>query len=198
MFVQMMEGKVSDAAGLRRQMDQWETELRPGATGFLGATGGVSSDGTAFMMARFDSPESAEANSSRPEQGEWWAETEKCFDGPVTFAESTDVDLMLGGGSDEAGFVQVMKGSTPDREQLEEMDEVFSSAVADWRPDILGGVRVWTGADTFVQIGYFSSEAEAREGEQKEPPAELAARFEGADAPMADMEFMDLTDPMIS
>ena len=28
MFVQVIEGKVSDKAGLRRQMDRWEAEIR--------------------------------------------------------------------------------------------------------------------------------------------------------------------------
>ena len=112
MFVQVMEGKASDAAGLRRQMDAWNAELKPGATGFLGATGGVAADGRAVLMARFDSEESAVANSSRPEQGDWWSQTEKCFDGPVTFTESTEVDLFLDGGSDGAGFVQVMTSQT--------------------------------------------------------------------------------------
>ena len=42
MFVQVIEGRVSDRDGLRRQMDKWESELRPGATGFLGSTAGVT------------------------------------------------------------------------------------------------------------------------------------------------------------
>ncbi len=36
MFVQVIEGRVSDREGLHRQMDQWQRDLRPGATGFLG------------------------------------------------------------------------------------------------------------------------------------------------------------------
>ena len=31
MFVQLIEGRVSDADGLRRQLDKWNAELRAGA-----------------------------------------------------------------------------------------------------------------------------------------------------------------------
>ena len=111
MFVQVIEGKVSDKAGLRRQMDRWEAELRPGAAGFLGSTGGVTDDGVGFAVARFESADAARANSERPQQGEWWAETEKCYDGPVSFTDSEDVEEFLSGGSNDAGFVQVMKSA---------------------------------------------------------------------------------------
>ena len=108
MFVQVIEGKVSDKAGLRRQMDRWEAELRPGAIGFLGSTGGVTDEGVGFAIARFASADAA-GNSERPEQGQWWSETEKCYEGPVSFTDSEDVEEFLSGGSNDAGFVQVMK-----------------------------------------------------------------------------------------
>ena len=54
MFVQVIEGRVSDREGLHRQMDQWMTDLRPGATGFLGSTAGVTDDGYGIAFARFD------------------------------------------------------------------------------------------------------------------------------------------------
>ena len=91
MFVQVMEGKVSDFEAMRRRGEIWEQELRPGAVGFLGTTGGVTESGDSFVFARFDSEEAAHANSSRPEQGEWWAETERCYDGPVTLKPNRKV-----------------------------------------------------------------------------------------------------------
>ena len=42
MFVQAFEGRVADQDGLRRQLERWMTELRPGAHGFLGSTAGVT------------------------------------------------------------------------------------------------------------------------------------------------------------
>src|SRR4051794_8975001 len=67
MFVQVIEGRVADAERLRDLMERWSTELRPGATGFLGSTAGVTDAGMAIAFARLDSAESARANSQRPE-----------------------------------------------------------------------------------------------------------------------------------
>jgi hypothetical protein len=194
MFVQVIEGRVADPAALRRQFDRWNTELRPGAKGFLGSTGGATDDGRAIGIARFESAAAARANSNRPEQGEWWAETEKCFDGPVTFSDSEDVDQFLAGGSDRAGFVQVMKGSA-DRAKLQAMDEGFAASAATFRPDLIGGLRIWTAPGSYIEVAYFTSEAEARAGEAKAPPPELAEEMKDFEALMADVEYLDLRDP---
>jgi hypothetical protein len=196
MFVQVIEGRVPDRDGLRRQMDNWQSELRPGATGFLGSTAGVTDDGHAIAFARFESAAAAKANSDRPEQGRWWAETEKNFDGPASFADSEDVQTFLGGGSDDAGFVQVMKGSA-DRNQMREIDAAFEQHAPSWRPDILGVLRVWTGSDTYIEAAYFKSEAEARAGEKKEPPPELAEQMAQFEAMTANIEFLDLKEPWL-
>ena len=83
MFVQVIEGRTSDPEGLRAQFDKWVAELEPGATGYVGTTAGVAADGRVVVFARFESEDAARANSERPEQGAWWAETEKLLDGPV-------------------------------------------------------------------------------------------------------------------
>jgi hypothetical protein len=197
MFVQVIEGRVADRDGLQRQMDRWMTELRPGATGFLGSTAGVTDDGSAIAFARFDSAAAAKANSERPEQGEWWAETQKFYDGEVEFTDSDDVETFLGGGSDDAGFVQVMKGSGTDREQLRAMDESFEKHAGSFRPDLVGVLRVWTGPATYIEAAYFTSEADARAGEAKEPPAELADEMKQFEALTANIEFLDLRDPWL-
>src|SRR5690348_14920608 len=103
MFIQVIQGKVADAAGLQRCMDRWTEELMPGAVerGFLGSTAGTADDGTYIALARFESAEAASANSDRPEQGEWWAETAKCFDGDVIFMNCDGVQPWLSGGSDD-------------------------------------------------------------------------------------------------
>jgi hypothetical protein len=196
MFVQVIEGRVSDREGLHRQMDKWEKDLRPGATGFLGSTSGVTDDGYGIAFARFESAAAAKANSERPEQGAWWSETAKCYSGDVTFTDSEDVEMFLGGGSNDAGFVQVMRG-TADRDQLHAIDAGFENVAADWRPDLIGGLRVWTAPDRYVEANYFTSEADAREGEKKEPPSELAAQASEFEKLMADVEYNDLRDPWL-
>lgn len=198
MFVQVMEGRVADKDRLRRQMDRWEEELKPGAKGYLGSTGGVTDEGHVILFARFDSADSARANSDRPEQGRWWAETEACFDGDVTFTESEDVETFLAGGSNDAGFVQVMKTSGVDRQHMAELDSQMAAVAAQWRPDLIGGFRVWIGPDTTIEANYFTSEADARAGEQTPPPAELAVDQATFEAMMSNTTFLDLREPWLT
>jgi len=196
MFVQIIEGKVADAAALRRQFDRWNDELRPGAGGFLGSTTGVTDDGHGFALARFASAAEAQANSDRPEQGQWWAETEKCFDGEVSFTDSEDVETYQDGGSDDSHFVQVMKGRA-DRAALSAVDRAFEEHGPTFRPDLLGVLRVWTGTDSYVEVAYFTNEAEARAGEAKEPPAALRDQMAEFEELMAGVEYLDLKDPWL-
>jgi len=196
MFVQVIEGRVADRDGLQHQMDQWMSDLQPGAAGFLGATAGVTDDGTSISFVRFESAAAAKANSERPEQGRWWSETEKRFAGDVTFTDSEDVETFLGGGSNDAGFVQVMKGSA-DRDRMHALDQAFEPHAASFRPDLIGGLRVWTGPSSYIDVSYFTSEAAARDGEKKEPPAELASMMGEFEDVTANVEYLDLRDPWL-
>lgn len=197
MFVQVIRGRVTDVQGLRRQLDRWMEDLAPGATGWLGSTAGVAADGRSITFARFESADAARANSDRPEQGQWWTETEKCFAEAPTFAESEDVEEWLGGGTDDAGFVQFMSGAVTDRARLAAMDEAFNETAADVRPDVRGGVRVWTGGDAYVEAVYFTSEAEARANEAKELPPEMQKLFEEMGEVVGDVEYTDISDPWL-
>jgi hypothetical protein len=195
MFVQVIQGHVSDVSGFHRQRERWNEKLRPGARGFLGSTSGTAADGTGFLLARFESESAARANSERPEQGAWWAETEPCFDGPVSFADTSDVELLMSGGSDRAGFVQVMRGSVADRALMVEMDALFEAAAPTWRPEVIGGLRAWVSPSDYVEVIYFTSEAAARASEQTPPPPELLARLADYENLMAGVEYLDLKEP---
>jgi hypothetical protein len=197
MFVQIIEGTTHDADGLRRQHDLWLREVRPDAAGFLGATAGITADGRTMNIVRFESEEQARANSERPEQGQWWSETEKYFDGEVRFTESSDVEDLRGGGSDAAGFVQVMKSQGVDRGRVHAFDQALDPYL-DLRPEVLGGVRVWTGPDRCVEAIYFTDEADARAGEARERPPEVQAVFEEFGDLMEGVEFLDLPDPWLA
>lgn len=196
MFVQIIEGRTSDAEGLKRRGEQWETDLRPGAIGYLGVTSGVAADGRAITIVRFESEEAARANSERPEQAAWWAETEKFYDGDVSFTESSDTTEFLGGGSNDAGFVQVMKVTGIDRARIERLDASFDK-LANVRPDLIGGLRAWTAPDAYVEAGYFTSEAEARAGEKAELPPDVQELMSEFNQLMANTEFIDLPDPQL-
>jgi hypothetical protein len=132
MFVQVIEGRVQDAAALRAAIDEWVQQLAPGASGWLGSTGGVTDDGRAIALVRFESEQSARENSARPEQDQWWAQTAKLFDGEPTFSESSDVTPDIVGDPGRAGFVQVMKGRGTDPERARELMAQDSSAVSRW------------------------------------------------------------------
>jgi len=199
MFVQFIEGRCTDEAGVRKQWDRWQEELKPGAIGFLGSTAGITEDGTFFTAARFESKEAAQKNSDRPEQGQWWSETEQYLEN-VKFRDCTDIDEYAKGGSDDAGFVQVMQGTVSDRERSRALDEKMMENMPSLRPDIIGGYQAWDAdGKTFTAVNYFTTEAEAREGEKKEVPAELQdAMKEWGEIMQGETRFIDLKEPWYS
>jgi hypothetical protein len=195
MFVQIIEGRTSDPAGIIEQGERWQQDVRPGSIGYLGVTAGVTADGRSVAIVRFEDEASARANAQRPEQGAWFQDMAKLYDGEPTFTESSDVTEWMGGGSNDAGFVQVMKSTGVDRAQVEKMDAAFES-FADERPDLLGGVRIWTGPDACIDVAYFTSEDEARKGEQAEVPAELKELMSDFDG-MGETDYLDLANPQL-
>jgi len=166
MFVQVFQGQLADADLWRRQTAIWRTQIRPRTKGFLGFTSGITASGYAITMARFTSEELAAADSDLPEQGAWFEQTSKAFDGEVTFHDCGDVDLLLGGGSDQAGFVQFMQGRSLDQQATRTSNPQREAELRRLRPDLLGGVVGWHGDGGFTQASYFTSEAEARKNEQ--------------------------------
>jgi hypothetical protein len=196
MFVQIINGKVKGPEAVRRHDERWRTEVMPGAKGFLGSTVGVADDNSFIAIVRFTDEASARANSDRPEQSAWWSEFEKELDGTPTFRESSDVALLFDGGSDKAGFVQVMEGSVTDRAKAEAMETPeMLDELRKARPDLLGSVRTWFDGNKFVDVAYFTSEADARKGEKSEEfagPGEQYAQLFG------DMTFLDIREPILT
>ncbi|MFL6043647.1 MAG: hypothetical protein ACJ72M_00850 [Propionibacteriaceae bacterium] len=198
MFAQVIQGKTSNPQALDAAIKQWQQDLAPGATGWLGSTSGVTEDGRAIAVVRFESEEDARRNSNRSEQDQWWSETAKLFDGEATFKDSTDVIVDVPGDPDDAGFVQVMQGRSSDPERARQLMDQDSDKWAEFRPDILGSVAVGHDDGSYTMVLYFTSEAEAREGERKEPPPELQAQMAEMDKlSVGETEFFDLKRPMI-
>lgn len=193
MFVQVIQGRTGDADGLRRRIETWQQDLAEGADGYLGFTGGVADDGTAIFVARFESADAARANSERPEQTEWWEETAGLFDGEVSFRESEDVDTTFDGGSDEAGFVQIMQGQVTDKVRLRELETEFLPKLRELRPDLIGSVRAWDG-DFFTEAIYFTNEADARKGEAAMGDS-TGAELEEYLSLVGDVAYIDLKTP---
>jgi hypothetical protein len=193
MFVQVIRARVAEADGVEAAFERWRTDLRPGAEGFLGSTGGVTPDGEYVELARFENEDLARRNSDRPEQGEWWRELEASLDGPATFRESSDVDLLLDGGSDDAGFVQVITGHVSDRDAARQVMSEMTGPLRRARPDILGGYMVWHDGG-FTEVVYFRSEEDARRGEASTPSPELRQMLERSTVTMD--EYLDLPRPI--
>jgi hypothetical protein len=198
-FVQVIQGQVSDAARVRAQIDKWVAEVSPGAIGWLGSTSGVTDDGRVVALVRFESEEAAQQNSERPEQTAWWNEMAELFTDEPVFHNSTSVQVDTPGDPSQAGFVQVMQGrsSDPDRAQ-----ELMANDPTDWqafRPEILGTMSVGHDGDAWTMAIYFTSEEAAREGEKKQPPPEMEQMMKEMDSlSIGEPTFYDLKDPWLN
>ena len=196
MFMQVIKGRAADPARVKAALDRWAEELAPGAEGWLGTTAGVTDDGRFVAAARFSSEEAARRNSDRPEQDRWWSETSRLFDGEPSFSDSSEVDVDTNGDPAAATFVQVMQGRTSDPERARRMMAEDSTDWSSFRPDMLGSVAAGHDGGAYTMVMWFTSEAEAREGERKEPPPELKAQMEEMGSlSVGEPEFFDLKDP---
>lgn len=167
MFVQVIQGQVADRELWKRQSASWRTEIKPLATGYLGSTSGLTVDGYSIAVVRFESKEAADANSELPQQGAWFAALAPAFTGEIVFHDCVEVDEVLSGGSNDAGFVQVMQARAKDPAAMRSMGQSMEPELRRLRPDLLGGLVAWHGdGGGFTQTSYFTSETDARLGEK--------------------------------
>jgi hypothetical protein len=196
MFIQVIQGQALDREALKSQLDRWVGDIAPSAEGWLGTTAGVTSGGQFVALARFESEDAARRNSGRPEQDQWWAETAKLFDGEVTFRDSLEAEEFLKGGSDDAGFVQVITGQTRDLDKMRALNEQYGQ-YAHLRPDLIGGVVAIHQDKLFTQAVYFTSEAEARAAEKEQPPEEMKAVVDEENDLVQGLAYIDIEEPWL-
>ena len=115
MFIQVMQGKSSKRAEVRELGESGGRTRSEPVPGSWVATFGFTDDDDWFGVVRFESREAAMANSERPETGEFSAKMAALMDGPMEFHDSDDVIEFLDGGSDDAKFVQIIRGRSDDR-----------------------------------------------------------------------------------
>lgn len=192
MFIQIFQGRCTQPDRARELSRRWLDEVSSGADGWLGMTYGITDDDMYIAVVRFESPEAAAENSARPEQSQWWAEMEQCFDGPVEFHDCKDVSLMLDGGSDEAGFVQIIQGRVSDPERFKETMGSDLDQVQQMRPEILGATLAFEPDGTFTQTVAFTDEVSARRGEEIPMPQQSQAHW---DELVQDVHYLDLHQP---
>lgn len=191
MFIQIIQGRCTRHDELREMAKSWREELSEGAVGWLGGTYGFTDDDQFVGVVRFESREAATANSARPEQGAWAEKMMSLMDGPVEFHDCDDVTLFMDGGSDRAGFVQIIQGKVEDPDRIKAM-LADTSMLHEMRPDIIGGTLALEPDGTFTETIAFRDEDSAREGEKMEPPAEVRSELESM---MVGARFYDLHHP---
>ena len=195
MFVQIIQGQIDDAEAAKQTLDLWLKDLQPGAKGWLGGTYGVTDDGLLVAVVRFESQEHARRNAERPEQGAWWERMKGHFTGEITFRDCNDVALLVGGGSDDATFVQVIQGQVRDVERAHALIEQSGSLISTYRPDVLGATIAIDENGYFTETVAFSSEAAARAAELQPMPVEIQRLMEEEMSLLADARFLDLHHP---
>jgi hypothetical protein len=172
-----MQARCSRPDELRALADTWRDEGGAGAVGWLGGTYGVTDDGVFLGVIRFASRDDAMANSARPETSAFAERMAAVMDGPVEFHDCDDVTVMFDGGSDDAGFVQVIRGHIDDPDRAKAMLQ-DTDDLREMRPEIIGGTLAIEADGTFFETIAFTDEESARTGEQLEPPAEIRAELE--------------------
>jgi hypothetical protein len=191
-FIQIIQGKCSRQDEMRALGGEWRDQLAAGADGWLGGTYGFTDDGMFVAVVRFEDRDKAMANSRRPEQGEWAERMAALFDGPVEFHDSEDVTLVFGGGSDDAGFVQIIRGKVDDASRLRALMGEGTQMLHEMRPEILGATLAIEPDGTFTETVAFADEESARKGEAVQPPEEMRTELEYA---MQGASFYDLPHP---
>lgn len=192
MFIQVIQGTCRRQDEVHGLIDRWREENAGKDTGFLGGTYGFTDDDQFVAVVRFASRDQAMANSARPEQAAWAQQMEALFEGPVEYHDCDDVTMMLDGGSDQAGFVQVIRGKVDDPSRIKAMMTQDTDLLHQMRPEIIGGTLAIEPDGTFTETIAFTDEAAARAGERLEPPAEIRDTLDDV---MRDATYLDLRHP---
>src|SRR5204863_9870912 len=137
-------------------------------------TYGVTDAGDFLGVIRFSSREDAMANSARPETSAFAEKMGALMDGPVQFHDCGDVTTWFDGGSDDAGFVQVISGKLDDPAPIKAVAEDPGN-LREMRRELIGGTLAISEDGTYCQTVYFTDDESARKGEQLDAPEEVGA-----------------------
>ena len=198
MFIQVIQGRATNPPGIRRDLGRWQRQLAADADGWLGSTTGITDDGWSITVVRFTSEAQARRNRDRPEQREWWRDASQHL-ARIAVHDAPKVHTYRDGGSDQAGFVQVIQGHTDDLERMASLGRDQEEFLAREAPHILG-MTLAEHADRpgdFTQIVYFTSEQDARRFEQESPAEDDEPALEQLRSLMTDSRSFDLRDPQL-
>jgi hypothetical protein len=82
-FIRVMRGRVADAARSSFELARWRQELSAAPPGWQRLTAGVTDDGQAVAVFRYDSEAAARSSGERPQQAAWRASVERQLAGPA-------------------------------------------------------------------------------------------------------------------
>lgn len=196
-FVQVIQAPVDDGDQVRAVYERWFDDIAPEAEGWLGSTAGITDDGRFFALVRFASDEAARRNSRRDEQDAWWSEFSRHLAGEAEFDESDHVATFGDGRPDDAGFVHVVRGRATDLEDaIGLVAEHEEHHVYEHHLPILGGMLARHPDDSFTELNYYGSAAEAR-GEDGHLPGDGVTMIERVAGRVIDAEHLHLEDPWL-
>jgi hypothetical protein len=124
------------------------------------------------VVIRFDSEDASARLGSQPEQDRWPADALGLFEAEPIVLNSSEVIADLHGNPDRARFVQFIQGRVNDPERARDLWSQYVDLRRKLRPDVLASLAISHGGGAYTLIIYYSSEAEAREGERKPLPPE--------------------------
>jgi hypothetical protein len=190
-YIQMAQGKCDRQDEMRRIVDNWSAAMAE-REGWLGGTYGFTDDGRFVGVTRYASAADCERLFADELSQQSWATAQRiCED--LVMHESGDVTMMLEGGSDSAGFVQVMRGHIGDPERFRHLaSDEMTSMLHQARPEVIGGTLAVEPDGAFIETIFFTDEDSARHGESQDMPEQVRAELEDA---FADVEYLDLHKP---
>lgn len=196
MFARFVQGPVADPEALGRLWRQWREALAADVDGWIDAAGGITAEGAFVAVMRFASPEAAQPALLALDARR--AEAAPCFAREPVILHSDDATAARDGPIRDAGFVQLMLSTVTDPPTVERIERDVADVFAAWRPDELAAHRVWLPDGRRLSVDYFTSEAEARANQQREPPPELVEAYPEWMARHADLEWFELSQPWIA
>jgi hypothetical protein len=197
MFIQILQGRVADEAGVRGEVERWQGELGADAPGWLGLTAGIGDDRTFLIVFRFASEAAVRANEARPEVSSWRAAVKQHLVGPVRLDQCPVVRTPKTGSPARAGFVRVLQGRVADPRRLAAVREEFERGLQR-QPHLLevvvgeheGGQRY------FTEVASFVSERAVRAAERA-MPVESAVQLGMVRSFMERLRLVELHDPWV-
>ena len=197
MFAQVIKGKVSDPEAVKTATERW-VKAGPKRGRLAGLHRGNNGrrpvrHGCAFRVRGGGSPQQRSPRTGQMVGGDGEAVRRRC-DLPGQLRR----DSRPAGRPGHSWLRADHAGPCTDPERAKELMSKDADKWAAFRPDVIGSVTVGHDDGAYTMVLYFTSEAEAREGERKEVPPELQATMDEMNKiSTGEPEFFDLRQPLI-